>query len=217
MDPAIFPSNSHKVTDPKKNPPKPPAEKKVEKVTTGTVIVKKASLGARFKNVFFGGEFKSATRYITTDVLLPALKNLIVDATTKGVEKIIYGDSAPRRRPQMPGQPRVTYNTPVNRGYDRSNPMSAMLPNQPPHYVGRRQQTVGDIILVSREEAETVLGAMQDIVDQYQVVSIADLHELVGYPSSYIDNTWGWTNLAYSSVRQIREGYVIDLPAAEPF
>lgn len=213
MDPAIFPSNSKHVVEPKKNPPK--TEKKVEKVTTGAVIVKKPPLGTRFKNVFFGGEFKSATRYITGEVLLPALKNLIVDATSKGIEKIIYGDSAPRRRPPMPGQPRTSYNTPVDRGYDRSRP--AMLPQQPPIYGGRRAQTVGDVILSSREEAENVLGAMQDIVDQYNVVSIADLYELVGYQSSYIDNVWGWTTLAYVSVRQTREGYVIDLPAAEPF
>jgi hypothetical protein len=61
-----------------------------------------------------------------------------------------------------------------------------------------------------------VLERMQDIIDKYEVVSVSDLYELLGLPSSYQDNKWGWNYLGDVQVRQIREGYLIDFPSAEP-
>lgn len=211
-----FPSNSHKMPNDgsKKEPPK----KDIQKVVTGEVVQKPKSVGRKFKGIFFGGEFKTATRYIFSDVLLPAFKNMVVDATSKGVERMVYGDQGPRRRygyGYEPGrQPRVQYNQPVDR-YRRPG----MLPDQPPlsnRPSNNRRHDAGDIIIPSREEAETVLERLVDIIDKYDVASVADLHDLVGLPSTYVDNKWGWVNLNNVSVRQIREGYIIDLPPVEP-
>ena len=207
-----FPSNTHKSKEAK---PKAPAEKNIEKVTTGQVLQRKKSLGDRFKGVFFGGEVKGAARYITGEVLLPALKNLVVDATSKGVERMIYGDAAPRRRGLVdPRQQRVMYNSPVDRRFATGG-RPTMLPDQPPRYGSQRRQSIGDIILSSRQEAETVVERLQDIVNQFDVASIADLYELCGLPSTYIDNQWGWPNLSFVDVIQTRDGYVINLPPAE--
>ena len=57
---------------------------------------------------------------------------------------------------------------------------------------------------------------MNDIIDTYEVVTVADLNELVGFPTNHVDNKWGWSYLADVQVRQIREGYLIDFPPAEP-
>jgi len=90
-----------------------------------------------------------------------------------------------------------------------------MLPDQPPLHSPRRPHNVHEIILISREDAETVLERLVDIIDKYDVASVADLHDLVGLPTTYVDNKWGWTNLAQVDIRQIREGFLIDLPSAE--
>lgn len=200
-----FPPNSHKSQEQKESRPE---KKAIQKVTTGEVVHKKATIGKRFKDIFFGGELKKTSMFIASDVLLPALKNLIVDATSKGIERAVYGDS-PRRRVDQ-NRPRFSYNNPIDRGPRRS----VMLPDQPPHYA-RRKQPVGEFILSSRSEAELVVERLSDIIDKYEVASVADLYELVGLPSSYVDNTWGWTSLSYVNVRQTRDGFVIDLPPAE--
>jgi hypothetical protein len=70
--------------------------------------------------------------------------------------------------------------------------------------------------MVSREEAENVIERLGDIIDVYKVATVADLHSLCDLPSTYIDNKWGWQALNYASVRQIREGFLLDLPPAEP-
>lgn len=207
-----FPSNSHKLVAGSPLAKKETPEKeKVEKVIVTEVIQRKTPLGRRIKGIFFGGEVKGATKYIFSDVLLPALRNMVVDATSKGVERVVYGD-APRRRYIDVGRPRVSYNQPVDR-FARSRP--AMLPDQPPLRQTNTRRDAGEIILITREEAELVLERLNDIIDKYDVASVADLHDLVGLPTVYTDNKWGWTSLTGSDVRQVREGYLLVLPIAE--
>lgn len=184
-------------------------KKEVVKVVSGPVVERKKPLGQRIKNIFFGGEFKNATRYIASDVLLPAFRNMVVDATSKGVERMIYGDASPRRRADY-GRTRVQYNAPVDR--DRYSRPKANLPDQAN---SSRRQDIGDIILISREEAELVVERMSDIIDKYDVASVADFYDLVGLPTTFIDNKWGWTDMQYVDIRQVREGYVIVLPPIE--
>lgn len=73
-----------------------------------------------------------------------------------------------------------------------------------------------DIILSNRDEAEMVLETLTGIIDQYEVASVADLKEMVGLRVTPIDVKWGWVYLGGTKVVQVRDGYLIDLPPAEP-
>ena len=74
-----------------------------------------------------------------------------------------------------------------------------------------------DIILDTRREAEEVLDRMQDLIDSYGMVSVADLYDLVGINGSYTDNKYGWTHLRSTDVQRVRDGYLLKLPKALPF
>lgn len=198
-----YQSNSHAARQGK-------AEKKVvEKVVLGTVVQAKPGFFSRLKSALVHGDFKSVVRYISTDVLFPSVRNLIVDTTTEGVKRAVYGES--RRRTSSNGfgaiQSRFQYNVPVTN--DRPN-----LPDQRGRFMSSAHK-VGDLILSSKDEAETVLERMLDILEKYKVVSLADLYDLTGLPNSHIDNKWGWTYLNTASVRQVREGYLLELPPLE--
>lgn len=187
-------------------------DKKVEKVIVGEVVVQKKSLGRKIKGLFVEADLRSVISYVASDVLLPAARNMIVDASTKGVERMMYGESTIRRRNYGTG-PRVTYNNPINR--DRGYRDSA-LSRRPPGGGRAARRGRDDLILSSREEAELVLERMNDILDTYEVASVADLNDLIGEPTSHVDNKWGWVGLHDVQIRQIREGYLLDLPPAEP-
>ena len=73
-----------------------------------------------------------------------------------------------------------------------------------------------DIILETRWEAEEVLSHMIDLIENYGVASVADLYELVGITGSFTDNKYGWTNLSSATVSRVRDGYLINLPNAQP-
>ena len=55
---------------------------------------------------------------------------------------------------------------------------------------------------------------MQEIIDTYQVVSVADLYDLVGIRGNFTDNKYGWTNIRNASVEHVRDGYMLKLPKA---
>lgn len=190
-----------------------PPDKKIEKVVTGAVATKPKPLGEKFKSLFLGHDVKGVLQYIAAEVLFPAARNAIVDATTKGIERAVYGEST-LRPPRRGGYgPRTTYNSPVSRD-PRSH--QGYLPDQSRRHAINSKPTGRDIILSSREEADLVVERLSDIINQYDFACLADLFELVGLPSSYTDQKWGWTFLPDIEVRQVREGWLLDLPPVDP-
>jgi hypothetical protein len=190
-------------------------EKKVEKVISGEVVTRKKPLGRRFKEIFFGGDFKVAARHVAADVLLPSLRNLIMDASTEGIKRVIYGESGVSRRRGVEYRPLVQYDNPIKR-LGRDPRERSYLPDQPPLSAKTRsRREINEIILVSRQEAELVLERLTDIIDMYEVASVADLHDLLGIQATHVDNKWGWTFLNNVEIRQIRDGYLLDLPYPE--
>ena len=187
-----------------KNPEK--KDKKIEKVVTGEVVQKSKPVGRKLKDIFINADFGSVAQYVGYEVLIPAARNMIVDSFTKGIERMMYGESRPRQR--HGNGPRFSYNTPVSRPY--RDPRT-----RPPMGV-ERARSRDDIIVSTREEGELVLERMNDIIDGYDVVSVSDLYEMVGFPSTHTDYKWGWTHIGGASVKQVREGYLLDLPSPEP-
>ena len=198
----------------KAEPPKKPEPKIVEKVTTEEVRIKRKGLGSKFKEVFAGDDAKNVVTYVIGDVILPAVRNAIVDATTKGIERMIYGDRAPKRPGFIPttgSTSRVTYSRSLEQ-----DPRSRSRPMGPHYQVDAPPQRGRDFLFRSRAEAETVLESMFTILSQYEAVTLADLKDLMGQPQAYTDNDWGWLFLAGVTVRQIRDGFILDLPPEEP-
>lgn len=205
-----YQGNSKHKREPKELPPPKP---KVEKVVATEVIVQKRGIGRRFKDLFIEADPKAVVRYVIGAVLIPSAKNMAVDAVIEFAKRTAYGENAVRRSQHGPG-PRITYNSPVNRGYRdsplRNAPPVAAEPRGAPRH---RQDTY---ILTSREEAEVVLERLNDLIDTHEVASVADLRDLLGQETTYVDNKWGWIYLADTRIRQVREGFLIDLPPAEP-
>jgi len=191
-------------------------EKKVERVTKGEVVVQKKSLGRKTKELIIEADFQSVGRYLFIGVLIPALKNTIVSMGEQGIRRLVMGENADRMsrfRGQGPRSSYYSYQSPVQRAvYD--SPMNRSAP--PVTTAARSPRNVReDFICTSREDAEKVLEQMGDILDQYGVVTVQDLNNTVGWPSEYTDNNWGWDFLGDVVIRQVREGFLIDLPPAQ--
>lgn len=192
--------------------PEKKLEKNIEKVVVGEVVQKPKSVGRKFKETFFGGDSKQVAKFITADVLLPAMRNLLVDMITKGAERMVYGERSSHRR-----GPNTNYGTmySLNPGPSVRSPFD---PRTPPSSVPRgriNRHEISDIVVSTREEAELVVERLSDILDNYQVVSLADLYDLLGLPTSHVDNKWGWTYINSVPIRQVRQGYLLELPALE--
>ncbi len=207
-----YQGNSKKIKETEKAP-----AKNIEKVVVTDVIIQKRGIGRKFKDLFIAADFKSVLHYVAYDVCVPAARNMVFDALTRGGERVLFGEAASRRR-NIGASSRVTYNNPINRGGGYRDSAYASPRYAPPVSPEPRtsRHVRDEFIISSREEAELVLGTMIEIIEKYDVASVADLHELVGIQSSHIDHKWGWIYLTDVQIRQVREGYLIDFPQPEP-
>lgn len=194
-----------------------PEDKKVKRIVEGNVVRRRQPLGKRFASLFVAGDSRSVTQYVFMDVLLPAAKDMVADAVSQGVERMIFGEVRSSARRTFSGS---------NTSYTPYNRYSTNRIGGPPrdHTIGRPQMSrqararhdFDEIILATRREAEEVLDQMRDSLARYETVSVSDLYEMVGEDSSFTDEKWGWTDLTGSSVSRTRDGYLLNLPRPVP-
>lgn len=178
--------------------------KKVEKVVHGRVRTKPKSGVSKITDIFISEDAANVKSYIVMDVLVPAVKKAISDIVRDGIDMILYGESKGRKSSSASGY--VSY-----RDYSRSDDRDRFRDSR-----SRSSYAHDDIILDSRGEAEEVITRMDELIDTYGNVSVADLYDLVGKSSEYTDNKYGWTNIRNAEPIRVRDGYMLKLPKALP-
>ena len=179
-------------------------DKKIQKVVHGKVKTKPKSCMSKITDIFISEDAANVKSYIVMDVLVPAVKKAISDIVRDGIDMILYGESRGRRNSTSSSY--VSY-----RDYSRSDDRDRFRDSRT-----RSGYNHDDIILESRGEAEEVLTRMDELIDTYGVVSVADLYDLIGKSCEYTDNKYGWTNIRNAEPIRVRDGYMLKLPKALP-
>ena len=195
-----YPANSHKN---KQN-------KTVNKVIKGDVIQRNSGNSGKLKEALGGEAPQSVFSYIFFDVVIPAAKSMLADASSQFIERILFGES---RRSSGGRQGYTSY----NKMYESRNRPGSSRPARPEiSRHGRATHNFGEVILSSRGEAEHVLDSLTALIDEYGVATVSDLYDLVGITGNFTDDKWGWYDLRGSAVSRIREGFLINLPQTQP-
>ena len=191
----------------KENEQKPKRENQ-KAVVTEQVKTKQKTKWDKFKEAFVAEDGQSVGDYLLFDVLVPAIKKTIKDMVDNGTDMILYGSSDRRRSRDLPAN-RVSY-----RNYYDDNRSNRSIYND-----GRPRNAYGydEIIFMSRGDAEAVKYRMEEILNQYGIVRVADYYELSGRSSSYTDNNYGWNNLDTARItRDSSGGYYLELTKPMP-
>lgn len=183
-------------------------DKNIEKVVRGKVKTRPKSGARKLTDVFISEDASNVKSYIFMDVLVPAVKKAISDIVRDGIDMILYGDSG-RRKSSSASY--VSY-----RDYSRSDRDRDRFRDRDREPRTRSGYNHDDIILETRGEAEEVLTRMDEIIDEYGVVSVGDLYDLIGKSCEYTDNKYGWTNIRNAEPIRVRDGYMLKLPKALP-
>lgn len=195
-----YKSNSHRS---KEQGREPMETKKIEKVVTGAVRQRKKSGLSKAGNIFMPGDVDSVKSYILMDVLVPSIKRAISDIVCNGINMLL-GEPTRGKGGNGIGA-KVSY-----RQYYRD-------PDERRDYARPRAQaqySYDDIIFDNRGDAEEVLYRMEELLERFDVVSVADLFDMAGISCNYTDNKYGWTDLHSAHVERVRDGYIINLPRA---
>lgn len=204
MDDMNYPSNSH--ASKRLQQEDASKEKHVKKVIKGTAKVKKKGEIRKAADSFITEDIRSVGSYVLIDVIVPAIKNTIVNVVKDGIEMIFFGE-ARRSDRKAPGS-YVSY----SRYSD-------------PRDTRRREELrsasrfdYDDIIFETRGDAEAVLDEMGNMIEQYDFVSIGDMYDIAELtPPPYTSTKYGWTSIRYAEIKRTRDGcYIIDMPKARP-
>lgn len=205
-----FPSNSQRARQAKDDGPKD-----IKPVLEANVSRRKPPLSRRIRETFIPADVGSIWAYVWFDVLVPAAKDMLVDAGSEALHRSFYGEGgrAGRRSGRYSGGGTgtfVNYNRPTSPFYRRDEPRSLSRR-------ARANHNFDDIILDKRVVADEVIDRLFDIIQQYEQVSVADLYKVVDVEPTPQDYKWGWTDLRGAGVTRLPNGgYLLDLPRPEP-
>ena len=159
----------------------------------------------KLTDIFISEDVVNVKSYILMDVLVPSIKKAIYDIVVNSLDMSLFGGRGGSKRSTAE---RVSY-----RDYGASS-------RRDDRNYGANRTASGysydDIVLETRGEAEAVLSRMDELMDEYQIVRVADLYDLVGITGEYTDNNYGWTNIRNASIERVRDGYKIKMPRALP-
>lgn len=193
--------NSHKYKEEQRTA----ADKKVEKVVSGTARIKKKSEIHKFADIFLAEDAANVKSYIFTDVFVPGIQRLISDMLKGGVD-MLFGGSRRGDRGTTAG--RVSYRS----YYDQRNdsPRSSVS--------SRGRFDYDDIVFESRGEADLVLDRMFELLETYRSVTVADLYDLADIThDNFMAHRYGWTDLRGADAQRVSGGgYILKLPRVKP-
>ena len=175
-----------------------------------SVEIRKKSLGRRFAETFIGEDIDAVKEYVKTDVVIPAIKNLIFESVTNALQMMLWSSA---------GQPVKHKGGPIDYNEfskSKSHNVSTASDRSP-----RDRFDFYDIVFKSKFDAEKALSLLYEYVDTYGHATVADYYNSIpqevlknaGIMSSvYTDNDWGWRDLNNIRIQPVRGGYILTLP-----
>jgi hypothetical protein len=179
-------------------------EKPAEKAISGPAKLRKKSEVEKIADTFLTEDRHKARDHIIYDLLVPAVKNFVIDMVT-----VMLKGETPRERDRSRTIDTVSYR-PYDKYYDRRND---------PAPISRRAFSFDDVELTDREDAETVLDMMNDMIFRSGYATVANLYEYSGMKEyiTYTMSRYGWTDLRDATIQLMRNGHwLIKMPPVSP-
>lgn len=176
-------------------------------------VKKKTSIFRSVRDEFIAEDAPTVGSYLLYDILLPALKDLVLDIGHGAIDSAFGGGGYRSSRRGSRDRSYISY----NRYYDDRDRRHRDR-DEERYEARRRSRDFDEFIFDRREDAEDVLDRMCDYLERFDDVPVSYFYDLLGetVPGDFTSDDWGWTNLAGARVRKVRGGYIIDLPKVKP-
>ncbi len=205
-----------KIEDMKPNSYKSKEKKEAPKVTPvidkDAVISTKKSLGQKFVDTFVNEDINDVKAWLLKDVVVPGVKNTILDI----LGMMFFGGNGGRSYGRRYyNRENVSYNNYYKSEYNGRQSYGYNRPSHRPE-MSNDKVDYRNIIVRDREAAEDVVDQMRRRIADFGQVSIAEMLEFMSITGKYTDNNWGWHNPNDINIRRMPNGgWLIDVPEAE--
>lgn len=207
-----FPNNSDNkpVVKEKKRPDA------VQSVVKGKVRSKESGV-RKMRDEFISEDAGNVGSYILWDVLVPAVKDTILDILHGSIDMAFGGGTGGYYRRGGSSRGRSSNRSYIS--YDRMYDDRDRDRDRRRREDRRTRDQLEDLIFEYRDDADDVLDRMCDYLDRYGDVPVSYLYDLCGQtvPHDFTKDDWGWTNLGSAKVMRAHGGgYYIDFPKVRP-
>ena len=174
-------------------------------------VRKKRSIKRKILDKFFGDDPVAVSERVKNEVMLPGLKDLGYNILMSALSMAFWGEvrggyTRPSGRSSRDGR----YEDYTRYSDSRSRAPASNMRSSRPSY------DYGEIIFASQRKAQEALDHLDWCIERYHQASVADLNEAAELSSKYTDRYYGWFDLRGASIHPTSEGWVLDLPPAEP-
>lgn len=177
-------------------------------VKKGGVVSTKKPLGQKLTEAFISDDAQDVKSYVVLDVIIPTIKNTILDV----IEMMLFGSTSSRSS-RRSTKDRVLYSSYYKSEYNGRR-TSSHRDRDERQYRENEKVDYRNIVLRDRRDAEDVVNELKRRIEEYQQATIADLFDLIDVTSSYVDNNWGWVDERDIGIRRVSAGYLIDVSEA---
>lgn len=191
-------------------------QKAKEKVTPiinrDQVVSTKKPLGKKIAETFVAEDAKEVKRWLLTDVIIPGIKNTIIDI----LSMMFFGEFDSRKRldRRLRYDDRHDYREYYGGSSSSRGRRNSRYRRDDSYYESDDQVDFRNIVLRNRSDAEDLIEEMRHRIRSEGSVSVATLLDLLDVPGRYTDNNWGWNDDGDIGIRRVSSGYLIDV--AEP-
>lgn len=180
-------------------------KKEIKAVISGAKKVDRPAT-RRFFDFLFAESPKALGKKIGRDVVVPRMKAGVEEALNSFISGMFWGGGG---RPMS----NVVQGTVLRANGIAYNQMSnPNMMSQARQATGQSSGNYTDLVVPSQQFAETLLGNMYELLNNYRVVAVADLYELAAITPAPSDNAYGWTTLDGARISKVRDGYLLELP-----
>ena len=194
--------------------------KKNDAEYTPAVVIKRESLGQRFKNAFTVEDARDVGDYILDEIIIPSIKKTLYDVTV-GIAGRIFLNSVGVQSNNLyreNGITKVVRNrnnySAISRQPTRAEQMTVGIPN-------RTRYRPTEFEFRSYDTAVQVLDDSIDYLDSYGQLSVDTYYDIIEgilkddcpmIKRDYTAQQWGWRSLSSAAVVQSVGGWTLKMP-----
>ena len=178
--------------------------KKLEPVINGSATVSKNTDIGNVVSKFLVDGVRTAGKSMITDVLFPQCKQAVYNAIINGINVLFWGPGGVKKSTTILGTGTKVNYTPTNKNAVTRKVTPSVNATMDPE----------DVQFETRMDAQNVYDTMQEVIEQYDKVSLADFLELASVANdNFTYRKYGWTTLPPADIRRLGNGaYYIRFP-----
>lgn len=163
----------------------------------------------RFMSFLVAESPKDIAKNIGTNLVVPRLKGALEEAANALLAGLLWGNGGSRPhngiiQGTVLNSNTAVYGGVVNGGVSPAQLAAAALPQRPAGYQ--------DLKVPTQQYAEALLTNLYQLLNEYRMVSVADLYESARMPTEPADNKIGWMSLEGARIEKARDGFILALP-----